>query len=205
MSAASERSHRSALVLSTLLTLVGSCGACNGAQRFTAGPPPSADMIEIGDEKGARELREFYEAAGETYLGSPDRRPLGIANLIVSMMLVVGSFMLGSRRASTIWFVTNALAANLVYIVAECAFFGNRLLAQSPLLARKLAAVAIAQAPPGGAMTPASALADATTAIGVGGLMVLLVAVLKFALHAMLIAKVRSPDIAEFLAATADE
>jgi len=205
MAQASERAHRSALMLSTLLTLVGSCGACNGAQRYAAGPPPSPDLIEVGQGRGSRELAELYAAMGETYLGSPDRRPLGIANLVVSLMLVVGSFMLGARRKSTTWFLTNALAANLVFIVAECGLLIARVQSQSGTLARRLANVVVAQAPPDHPIDAAIALRDAGGAITMACIGFSMVAALKFAFHAFLMARARSPEVAEFLASTPEE
>lgn len=200
----SERSHRTALLLSTLLTLAGSCGACNGVQRYAAGPAPAASMIEVGDAPGAHETAEFYAAAGETYLAAPDRKPLGLANLVVSMMLVVGSFMLGGRRASTVWFLTNALAANLIFIVAEAAVLIARVQARSGLLARKLGAVAVAQAPPNHPIALDDAIVQAKGAILLGCVGLGVVAFLKLVFHVVLLVRARSPEVAEFLAAGPD-
>lgn len=205
MGPASERSHRSALVLSTMLTLVGSCGACNGTQRYASPPPPTADAIAIGEPRGAEQTAALYAEIGETYFGSPDQKPLGIANLVVSMMLVAGGFMLGARRPSTVWFLTNALIANLVFIVADHAVTIRRVLARSGTLAHRLADAIVAQAPPTTPIDGPTALAQATSMVYVSCFLVGVVAAAKFGFHAMLIRRARSEEIAEFLASEPDE
>lgn len=112
------KSVRTALFLSFALTLLGSCGVSNGTELARMNDLRSTVPATGSTEKAREAERRLAEVRAELLLEMPHRRALGVVDVIVSVMLIVGSFMLGARRASTEWWLKNAIAANVLVIWA---------------------------------------------------------------------------------------
>lgn len=98
-----------------VLSLLGTCGAQHGV----------ADLSEIDrsadvDEAEDAQVKVRMELSN-TLLTDPRRRPLGAANVLVSLMLVVAAFMLSARHRTALWWLRNAMAANVLVIIASVA------------------------------------------------------------------------------------
>ncbi len=117
------------------MTLLGTCGVGRGIGDATqtslpAPPPPLAD----GEPPRELDLEEIGQSAPwlEVVWESPYRRRLGAANAIVSAMLLIGSFLLTFRRKSALWWIRNAVAANLLWVLASFAHTTARLVGAGP-------------------------------------------------------------------------
>ena len=122
------------LLVALMLTMVGTCGLSYGG-RDLAPPEDPSDMEAMGDgsptaaaaEASAMLLMEVLQA-------DPNRRPLGAANMLVSAMLVLGALMLVWRRGSALWWVRQAIYANMVWTALQCGSQVAQLLSESARL-----------------------------------------------------------------------
>ncbi len=199
MSAEAEATHRAALWLSLMLTVLGSCGGCNGIRLYGAGPVPSRALVESNSEAGSEELAELAVVGARVIIDDPNRKPLSLANVVLSGMLVAGGFLIGIRHRNARWFITNALAANMLWIVADGVADVHRLLHERRPLAAALARAIDATKPEGQAMSQADLWAMAhgwvtTFAVASAG-----VALLSFGVHGLVLVRMRSPLIQRFL------
>ncbi len=115
------------LLTSTLLTMLGIAGVLMGTYDLQSGPLPEnlqdlfpADEEESESEAAARERQltvQFLEAQAT----NPYRRPMAAANVIVSALVLIGSFMLSWRRKLSQWWIRQAVTAKLIWIVAYTA------------------------------------------------------------------------------------
>ncbi|HJL02138.1 MAG TPA: hypothetical protein RMH85_33095 [Polyangiaceae bacterium LLY-WYZ-15_(1-7)] len=111
---------RATFMLALFLTLMGTCGVSKGATDLrVAGVDFSSEGEQISPE-GAPAAEQLAELQRTLY-NDPNRRPLAAANIVVSLMLIIGSFLLTSRRPSAIWWLKQAVLANVVWIVAKLA------------------------------------------------------------------------------------
>lgn len=98
------------LLTSTLLTMLGIAGVLRGAYDFSAVP-------------GAQDGRDLFESEAEVHLfeaqiSNPYRRPMAAANVVVSALVLIGSFMLSWRRRIAQWWIKQAVVAKLLWIIA---------------------------------------------------------------------------------------
>lgn len=128
---------RAALFLSISMTLLGTCGVERGIGSATqtslpAPPPPLAE----GEPPREIDLEEINRSAPwlEVVWESPYRRQLGAANALVSAMLLVGSFLLTFRRTSALWWIRNAVAANVLWVFVNFTHTTARLVGAGPAL-----------------------------------------------------------------------
>lgn len=104
-----EASPRAALMAAIFLTMAGVYGVGHGVESMSA-----PRTIEASAE-GNPELREALFAVQS----NPSAPALGASNILVSILLIVASMMITTRRASALWFVRQAILANLLFIVAR--------------------------------------------------------------------------------------
>jgi len=112
------------LLTSTLLTMLGIAGVLMGTYDLRSGPLPEdlqslfeSEEADPDDEESRKEraLRvQFLEAQAT----NPYRRPMAAANVVVSGLVLIGSFMLSWRRKLAQWWIRQAVAAKLIWIVA---------------------------------------------------------------------------------------
>lgn len=199
MTADAAATHRAALWLSLMLTVLGSCGGCNGMRQFEAGPIPSAERVGGNDKPGSEELAELAVVAARIFIEDPNRRPLALANMILSGMLVAGGFLVGMRHRSARWFVINVLVANLLWIVADGLVETLRLLQERQTLATAIVAWLHAAQPPGPSMTVRDEWSMAHAWVTSLAVAASLASAASFVVHAIVLHRARSPMIARFL------
>ncbi len=103
------------LLTSTLLTMLGIAGLLTGAYDLSMAPIPE-------------DLRELYEPDAqisdaevlllEARASNPYRRPMAAANVVVSALVLIGSFLLSWRRRLAQWWIKQAVVAKLIWIGA---------------------------------------------------------------------------------------
>ncbi|MGB5810610.1 MAG: hypothetical protein WBG86_08780 [Polyangiales bacterium] len=110
------------LLTSTLLTMLGIGGIFMGGYGLRTGPLPE-DLRELfpgeqdpDDDDLMRQVQLF-----EAELSNPYRRPMAAANVVVSSLVLVGSFMLTWRRKLSQWWIRQAVVAKLIWIVGYTA------------------------------------------------------------------------------------
>lgn len=115
------------LLTSTLLTMLGIAGVLRGTYDLQSGPLPEnledlfpADEEEPETEAGVRE-RQLKVELLEAQATNPYRRPMAAANVVVSVLILIGSFMLSWRRKLSQWWIRQAITAKLIWIVAYTA------------------------------------------------------------------------------------
>lgn len=93
------------------LTMAGVYGVGHGVESMSG--PRSVTTTPDTDP----ELRE----AMHRLQANPSAAALGASNILVSVMLIVASMLITTRRPSALWFVRQAIAANLLFIAARFA------------------------------------------------------------------------------------
>ncbi|HJL16871.1 MAG TPA: hypothetical protein RMH99_14500 [Sandaracinaceae bacterium LLY-WYZ-13_1] len=143
---------KATLVLSMALSVLGFAGVMwsAGLLGYTPG--------DVSATEGASWPGADPEAAAaylDLLVASDLQRGLTVANLILSGLLVVASFLLMLRRSSSLWWTRQALFGNLIYTVAAMAgsiWFHHQHRAALSELAAQMAVNA--GAPPEGAPSP---------------------------------------------------
>lgn len=98
------------------LTMAGVYGVGQGVESM-------ASPRVVSSEGANPELREaLYRLQA-----NPSAAALGASNIVVSVMLIVSSMLITTRRASAMWFVRQAILANLLFIAARFAVEVNYL------------------------------------------------------------------------------
>ena len=113
-------------VLLLVLSSMGACGLSGSLGGLRAPPPPSEDGGEQGEghasptgdgELAARALlRAFWEA--------PMRRPLVVANVLFSALLLVAAGSWALLRPSAPWWTGQAIAANVSWTLLDAVHQG---------------------------------------------------------------------------------
>jgi hypothetical protein len=116
---ASETGDRKAvitiLLVSTLLTMLGIAGVLRGAYELSSQPVPE-DLRELyGPDM---EVTELQVQLLEAQVSNPYRRPMAAANIIVSALVLMGSFLLSWRRKLALWWIKQATLAKLIWIAS---------------------------------------------------------------------------------------
>ena len=89
-----------------------------GAYDLSLAPLPE-DVREL---YGAdREVSEAEVRLLEAQVTNPYRRPMAAANMVVSGLVLIGSFMLSWRRTLSQWWIKQAVVAKLIWIAAYTA------------------------------------------------------------------------------------
>ncbi|MGB8330217.1 MAG: hypothetical protein WCE62_08820 [Polyangiales bacterium] len=101
------------LLTSTLLTMLSIAGILTGAYDLSLAP---RGIYEPDGEFSDAQLQ--LEEARAT---NPYRRPMAAANVVVSALVLIGSFLLSWRRRLAQWWIQHAVAAKLVWIAAYTA------------------------------------------------------------------------------------
>lgn len=98
--------------------MLGIAGLLRGAFDLSLAPLPEdvRDLYEPGASVSDAEVQLL-----EAQLSNPYRRPMGAANVVVSALVLVGSFLLSWRRRPAQWWVKQAVAAKLIWIAAYTA------------------------------------------------------------------------------------
>jgi len=101
------------LLTSTLLTMLGIAGLLRGAYDLSLAPLPEdvRDLYEPGAKVSEAEVQLL-----EAQVSNPYRRPMAAANVVVSALVLVGSFLLSWRRKLALWWIKQAVAAKLLWI-----------------------------------------------------------------------------------------
>lgn len=108
----------SILLVSTLLTILGIAGVLGGAYDLSL-EPVSEDLRD--EYPPDFEITEIEIQLVEARLSNPYRRPMAAANLVVSALVLIGSFMLSWRRKLAQWWIKQAVVAKLIWIAAYTA------------------------------------------------------------------------------------
>jgi hypothetical protein len=103
------------LLVSTLLTMLGIAGVLRGAYDLSSQPVPE-DLRELYAPDV--EVPELQVQLLEAQVSNPYRRPMAAANVIVSGLVLVGSFLLSWRRKIAQWWIKQAIVAKLLWIGA---------------------------------------------------------------------------------------
>jgi hypothetical protein len=106
------------LLVSTLLTILGIAGVLRGA--YDLSPPPLPEDVREYYELD-EELSEVQVQLLEAQVSNPYRRPMAAANIVVSALVLIGSFMLSWRKRIAQWWIKQAVLAKLLWIVAYTA------------------------------------------------------------------------------------
>lgn len=138
---ASESNDRRTLIAilltSTLLTMLGIAGVYGGTLDLRSAPLPedleSLFTEETDSERDAKE-RELRVQLLEAQATNPYKRPIAAANVVVSALVLIGSFMLSWRRKIAQWWIKQAVAAKLIWIVAYTATLVHHLRIEFPTL-----------------------------------------------------------------------
>lgn len=106
------------LLTSTLLTMLGIAGVLRGVDELSLGPVPEdvRELYEPGTEVTEAEVQLL-----EAQVSNPYRRPMAAANVVVSSLVLIGSFMLSWRRTLAFWWIRQAVLAKLIWIAAYTA------------------------------------------------------------------------------------
>jgi len=166
------------LLTSTLLTMLGIAGVLRGAYDLSLAPLPE-DVRELYTPDV--EVTEAEVQLLEAQVTNPYRRPMAAANVVVSALVLVGSFMLSWRRRLAQWWIKQAVVAKLIWIVAYTVSLISHI---------KLSFVPLPIEQPGATLQEVMAG-------------VVLVSTFSAALHLAAAYRATRPDIREFIETTA--
>jgi hypothetical protein len=111
---------RAALFTAIFLCLMGSFGILQGQSHTSrSADPPGLSSILDSIEATMPADRPVAEQIVRAQWDSDARRPLGYANIMVSIMLIAGGLLLIGRRVSTLWWIKNSVAANIVFLLGQ--------------------------------------------------------------------------------------
>lgn len=125
---ASESSERrviiTILLVSTLLTMLGVAGLMLGISDLSLAPIPEDARELYGEDT---ELTKIQVEMIEVWVTNPYRRPMAAANVVVSSLVLIGSFMLSWRRRLAQWWIKQAVVAKVIWIAAYTATLGHHI------------------------------------------------------------------------------
>jgi hypothetical protein len=162
------------LLVSTLLTMLGVAGVIVGASDLSLAPIP-ADAGEMYGEEN--ELTAIQLEMIEVWVSNPYRRPMAAANVVVSALVLIGSFLLSWRRRLAQWWIKQAVVAKLLWIVAYTTLLAQHI--QGSL--------------------PASLLDEAETTVSAIVTALILLGTLNGGLHIAAAYRATRPDVARFI------
>ena len=162
------------LLVSTLLTMLGVAGLIMGVSDLSLAPIPE-DARDYYEEE--TELTDIQVEMIEVWASNPYRRPMAAANVVVSALVLIGSFLLSWRRRLAQWWIRQAVTAKVLWIVAYTASLGHH-------IHQSLTVSMLEEA--------------GTTASGIVAVLVLFGAI-SVALHVAAAYRATRPDIGEFI------
>jgi small-conductance mechanosensitive channel len=105
--------------LSVILSAAGSCGVFQGVHTLASEPPPRP-VVTTTETPNVDEARQAAATGYQNALDrAPQRKLLAGTNIVVSVLFVVGGLMLFSRRASAPWWITQAVLANVLWVIGD--------------------------------------------------------------------------------------
>ncbi len=108
---------RVSFVLATLLVFMGSCGVFHGVADLEGVHFSTRATEQVAPDQA--ELAEQMVEIQRTLYNEPNRRPLAAANIVVSVLLVLGGLFLLARRPTALWLVKQAILVNVVWIALK--------------------------------------------------------------------------------------
>ncbi len=129
---------------------------------------------------------------GEIMFTNPYRRPLAAMNVLVSAMVLIGSFMLSWRRSSAMWWLTQAITAKLLWLGAYTALMVVHVYASAPDFADMIDQAIAAWAQEGVTRDQPEALRWMATRFVVGS-------AVSAVLHAGVLWRATRPDMKKFI------
>lgn len=162
------------LLVSTLLTMLGIAGVLRGAYDLSPQPVPEDLRDLYGPEA---EITELQVELLEAQVSNPYRRPMAAANVVVSALVLIGSFLLSWRRKLAQWWIKQAVAAKLIWIAAYTATLVQHIKVTFPPLTLERVGAGLAEV--------------------VGGVVV--VSLASAALHVAAAYRATRPDIRDFI------
>lgn len=91
----------------------------NGVGGLGTPRTPSETSLPIRDARVSEAAAKSAQELAETFWNAPYHRPLSAANIVVSAMLIIGSFLLIARRRGAPWWIVQAAIANILWTLAE--------------------------------------------------------------------------------------
>ena len=139
---------KATLLLSVLMTMMGTSGMVMGYVQLGL----DARQVEAapGEAPLPEELRAEAQAIQDEIRASTVPQAVGAGNIVVSLLLVIASFLLTARHASALWWTSQALIANVFYAVGA----GAAQVWQIQQWGARLTALFVATADEGGQFTP---------------------------------------------------
>lgn len=169
------------LLWSTVLTMLAIGGIVKGSFDLSNLPVPEAEAEAetVDDDAEEDETDALNLLIRQAQATNPYRRPFAAANIVVSGLVLIGSFLLSWRRRLAQWWIKNAVAAKVLWIVAYTVSFVSHLQFSIPQLA------------PEGTDT-VGVLREVVTLVVVLGL-------ISVALHVIAAWRATRPDITRFI------
>lgn len=162
------------LLTSTLLTMLGIAGVLKGSYDLSLAPLPE-DVRELYEPDA--QVSDAEVQLLEAQVTNPYRRPMAAANVVVSALVLIGSFMLSWRRKLAQWWIKQAVVAKLIWIAAYTVSLISHI---------KLTVAPLPREHPGGALPEV-----------IAG--VILVSSFSGALHVVAAYRATRPDIRQFI------
>lgn len=195
---------RALVLVSSLAFVLGNCGAMRScaALRSPTLPPPALSSTHQNEAESTA-YAAFATTLTTALLKPAHRRLASAANLAVSVLLVLAASMLLLRRPSGVWWLSQAAFANLAWTVGDGISFAVALQASSGVDRAYLAYAQAAGQLPADTLRELARNGPGFTDIAL--ILYLAGAVASGLLYVFLVWRVRRPDVAEVLAATAQE
>lgn len=189
--------------MSAILVSAGSCGVYQGVTALATDPPPRpvATTVETPSVDEAR------DAAAAGYKNAihraPQRKLLAGTNVVVSVLFAIGGLLLLSRRPSAPWWITQAVVANLLWVIGDTVSSFLAIIDGWPELERlyEMQARAERAAHPQGGFSEF----EAAQPLAVMVTFILAGAVLRLVLYSWFAWRARRADIGTLIAAAARE
>ena len=106
------------LLTSALLTMLALTGIFAAMTNLSNQPIPSLQSLQPNDGSILRQDPRTSLVL-EAQATNPLRRPFAAANLILSTLLLVGSFMLSWRRKIAFWWIQQTVMAKVLWIIVD--------------------------------------------------------------------------------------
>jgi len=179
---ASDSSDRKAvistLLVSTLLTMLGIAGVLRGGYDLAMQSVPE-DLRELYAPDV--DVPELEVELLEVQVTNPYRRPMAAANVVVSSLVLIGSFLLSWRRKLAQWWIKQAVVAKLIWIAAYTVTLAQHIKLTFPTAVLESAGAGLSEV--------------------IGGVVV--VSVASAVLHVVVAYRATRPDIQSFIEAKA--
>lgn len=123
------------LLWSTILTMLAIGGIVKGSFDLSNLPIPETSAEKVDDDAEESDTDALNLLIREAQATNPYRRPFAAANIVVSGLVLIGSFLLSWRRRLAQWWIRHAVTAKVLWTVAYTASFVSHLRLSLPQLA----------------------------------------------------------------------